>query len=99
MIHNIYCNKNYIDSVYINSSYRYEYVPCTMDKVTTNSASQSKIGDNSQAEKKDLTLHYNEVPSMQQQTQFTCSLYISRAGLQDQGYGIPGDTLQYIYTF
>jgi len=67
-----------------------------MEKVTTNSSSQSKIGDNSQAEKKDLTLHYNEVPSMQQQTQFTCSLYISRAGLQDQGYGIPGDTLQYI---
>ncbi|XP_071570834.1 uncharacterized protein [Temnothorax nylanderi] len=64
-----------------------------MEKAVTNSSSsQSKIGDNNQTEKSDLnpTSRYNEVPAMQQQTEFTCSLYISRAGgLEDQGHGIP----------
>ncbi|XP_024871180.1 uncharacterized protein LOC112454174 [Temnothorax curvispinosus] len=70
----------------------HEYVARTMEKAVTNSSSQSKIGDNNQTEKRDLipTSRYNEVPAMQQQTQFTCSLYISRAGgLEDQGHGIP----------
>ncbi|XP_011693512.1 PREDICTED: uncharacterized protein LOC105453345 isoform X2 [Wasmannia auropunctata] len=62
-----------------------------MEKAAADSSSQSKVGDNSQADKEDLnpTSRYNEVPAMQRQTQFMCSLYISRAGgLQDQGHGV-----------
>lgn len=73
-----------------------------MEKATANSSSLSKIGDNNQADKRDLnpTSLCNEVPAMQQQTQFMCSLYISRAGgLQDQGHGGPGDTPPAFATF
>ncbi|XP_011156303.1 uncharacterized protein LOC105193525 [Solenopsis invicta] len=60
------------------------------EKATTDSSSQSTIGDNNQTDKKDLhlTTCYNEVSTEQLQTQFTCSLYISRvAGLQTQDQG------------
>ncbi|XP_071654163.1 uncharacterized protein [Temnothorax longispinosus] len=96
MIYN--CNRNRVHKIDSGctynkfTSYSHEYVARTMEKAATNSSSQSKIGDNNQTEKRDLnpTSRYNEVPAMQQQTQFTCSLYISRAGgLEDQGHGIP----------
>ena len=68
-----------------------------MEKAVANSSLQSKIGDNNyQTEKRDLnpTSHCNEAPAMQQQTQFTCSLYISRAGgFQEQGYRVQGDNI------
>lgn len=66
-----------------------------MEKAVVNSSSQSITGDNDQTDKRENPMSpYNPVPAIQQQAQFTCSLYISRAGgLQDQGHGVPGDTL------
>lgn len=82
-----------IDCICINSSY--SYAARMMEKAAANSLSQDKIGNNNEADKRDLnsTSRYNEVPAMQQQMHFTCSLYISRAGgLQDQSHGIQGDS-------
>jgi len=66
-----------------------------MEKAVANSSLQSKIRDNNhQTDKKDLnpTSHCNEAPSMQQQAQFTCSLYISRAGsFQEQDHRVQGN--------
>ncbi|KAL0108750.1 hypothetical protein PUN28_014112 [Cardiocondyla obscurior] len=54
-----------------------------MEKTTTN-LSQSKIGNDSQANKREQNSGLPHL-SMQQQIPFTCSLYISRANsLQDQ---------------
>lgn len=87
--------KKLILSVRINLSYSHEYLVCTMEKAVANSSFQSKIGDNNhQIDERDLnpTSHCNEAPAMQQQAQFTCSLYISRAGsFQDQGHRVQGD--------
>ncbi|XP_028048627.1 uncharacterized protein LOC105833339 [Monomorium pharaonis] len=60
-------------------------------KATENSSSQSKIEDNNQADKRHLSAtSHDEVPDTQRQTQFTCSLYISRAGgLQDHEHRVP----------
>lgn len=58
-----------------------------------NSSVQSKIEENNQTDKTNLNLtsHNNEVPAMQEDALFTCSLYISRAGgLPDQGHTIQG---------
>jgi len=70
-----------------------------MEKAVANSLSQRKIGDTNQADKRDLnpTSSYNEVSAMQQQTQFTCSLYISRTGgLQDQSHRVQGDNAIFV---
>lgn len=85
-------------SARVNSNYSHEYVARTMEKAAANSSSQNRIGENNQADKRDLnpTSQYNEAPVMQQQAQFMCSLYISRAdGLQDQVHGVKGD-VQYL---
>ncbi|XP_018060415.1 PREDICTED: uncharacterized protein LOC108695165 [Atta colombica] len=75
-----------------HSSYSHKYVTRIMEKAVANSSLQSKIGDNNhQTDKRDLnpTSHCNEAPAMQQQAQFTCSLYISRAGgFQEQDHRI-----------
>lgn len=58
-----------------------------------NSSVQNRIEDNNHTDKKNLNLtsHNNEVPTIQEEALFTCSLYISRAGgLQDQGHTIQG---------
>jgi len=59
-----------------------------------NSSIQNKIKDNYHTDKKNLhlTLHDNEVPALQEEASFICSLYISRAGSQDQGYTVQGAT-------
>lgn len=65
-----------------------------MEETTANSSLEKAVEDSNQLDKKDssLTSHNNQVPATQE-TQFTCSLYISRAGgLQDQGYRTQGNT-------
>jgi len=65
-----------------------------MEETATNSSSQHKTkNDQLEPNRKDLnpTLHNNEVSTVQQETQFTCSLYISCAGsLQDQSHRSQG---------
>ncbi|XP_026825079.1 uncharacterized protein LOC113561858 [Ooceraea biroi] len=59
-----------------------------MEETAANTSSQDKIKDD-QLNRKDSnpTLHNNEISSVQQETQFTCSLYISSAGSpQDQSH-------------
>lgn len=69
-----------------------------MEEATVNLSSEKAIENSNQSDEKDLnlTLHNNQVPATQQEIQFTCSLYISRAGsLQDQGYRTQG-IMQYL---
>lgn len=76
--------------VHKNSSCHREHVADRMEKIT-NSSVQSKIEENNETDKTNLTSHNNEVSAMQEETSFTCSLYISRAGdLQGQGQTIQG---------
>ncbi|XP_067211049.1 uncharacterized protein [Linepithema humile] len=61
-----------------------------MEKATANFFSEKAVEDSNQSDL-NLTMHNNQVPVTQQETQFMCSLYISRAGgLQDQGYRAQG---------
>ncbi|KAL6266399.1 hypothetical protein P5V15_003252 [Pogonomyrmex californicus] len=65
-----------------------------MENSTKDSSPSNRIGHNNQTDKDDFNLRHNEVPVMPQQTQFSCSLYISRAGgLQDQGHSIQDSKL------
>lgn len=86
------CVQRLILYVHKNSSYHHEYVTGRMEEA--NSSIQNKIKDNNHTDKKNLhlTSHNNEVPAIQEEALFTCSLYISRVGSQDQGYTIQGAT-------
>jgi len=66
-----------------------------MEETATNSSSQHKTkNDLLEPNRKDLNpilYNNNEVSTVQQETQFTCSLYISCAGsLQDQSHRSQG---------
>lgn len=58
------------------------------------SSSQNMIGNTNEVDKKILnpTSHNSEVSTTQWETEFTCSLYISRAGgIHNQGHNIQGN--------
>ncbi|XP_032688022.1 uncharacterized protein LOC116852097 isoform X3 [Odontomachus brunneus] len=78
--------------LHTNSRYSREYTICEMEEAAADYSLQSGIDNDRPNEKNSNLMSHNDgIHIVEQVTQFTCSLYISRAdGLQDQGHIVQG---------